>query len=301
MIIGDWEASKHLNEAYRYIRKMGLEANIAELEAFGFTIIEDAVTQEEVERCKATVLAVAERRLGCKLDIDQTENLKGMISGSPLLTNLLFEDVIFEDFLLKPGPQSVIGYLMGQSVKLHGLTSIIKSGGADGMTLHTDIDNGVPDPLPVYSCFGNLTYALTDYTLEGGALAMVPGSHRYCRHPNAQESVMTRGRENPLAIPVTAKAGSAIIWHGNTWHGAFARNTPGLRMSLTYSFCRQFLETQQPLKGRVPAEAWERHAGDDRFASLMGEYSLHGWQDDKNFVDTYSNPRRRQAGDDWYA
>jgi SOS response regulatory protein OraA/RecX len=33
----------------------------------------------------------------------------------------------------------------------------------------------------------------------------------------------------------------------------------------------------------------------------MGEYSLHGWQDDKNFVETYSNPRRRQAGDDWYA
>jgi hypothetical protein len=36
-IIG--EASKHLNEAYPFIRKMVLETNIAELKAFGFTII----------------------------------------------------------------------------------------------------------------------------------------------------------------------------------------------------------------------------------------------------------------------
>ena len=36
MEIGDWPATRDLNDLYREIRSLGLEAQVAELEAFGF-------------------------------------------------------------------------------------------------------------------------------------------------------------------------------------------------------------------------------------------------------------------------
>jgi hypothetical protein len=39
MEIGEWRATRDLNDLYREIRDLGLETNLAELEAFGFTVI----------------------------------------------------------------------------------------------------------------------------------------------------------------------------------------------------------------------------------------------------------------------
>jgi len=195
MDIGDWYSSRFLNDTYRRIRELGLETNIAEIEAFGFTMIENALTAEEVARTQAAILRVAERRLGYPIDLDSTVNLKGKVPGTPVITGLLFEDEWFENLLMRSAPLLIITYLMGQSVKLNSVSSHIKAGGADGLKLHVDADNGITTPLPFYSTFANLTYTLTDYSLEGGALAMVPGSHRWCRQPSPIESVMYRALE----------------------------------------------------------------------------------------------------------
>ena len=53
MKIRDWPATVGLNESYRRIRELGLECNIAELEAFGFTVIEIAASAPLVERLKS--------------------------------------------------------------------------------------------------------------------------------------------------------------------------------------------------------------------------------------------------------
>lgn len=300
MEIQDWYSSRFLNETYREIRRNGLEANLAELEAFGFTMIEHELTADEVERTKSLILQVAERRLGYPIDLNATANLHGKLPGTPVLTGLLFEDTWFEELLLRNKPLLLITYLMGKSGKLNSVSSHIKAGGADGLRLHVDAANGITTPLPFYSTFANLTYALTDYSREGGALAMVPGSHRWCRQPSPIEAVMSLGKESPLAVPLTPKAGTAIIWHGNTWHGAFPRQLAGVRMNLIFAFCRQFIDTQEAIKGRVPAEAWERHDGDERFAALMGKFNYHGWEKDEDFVQDYTE-RAAQAGTDWHA
>jgi hypothetical protein len=298
MDIGDWESSKFLNDTYRYLRSIGWEAKVAELEAFGFTIIENALAPAEVERVRRTLLDVSERRGNPRIDPETVAGLTGFLPGTPLLTNLLFEDPLFEDLLLRPEPMALVRYLMGQSVKLTSVTSNLKAGDADGLFLHADAGNGFTSPLPPYAAFCNLTYALTDYSREGGALAIVPGSHRWCRHPSDQESSMHRDAESPLAVPIEVPAGTAILWHGNTWHGAFPRRTKGLRMNLIYAFCRQFVETQENIKGRVPDAAWERHRGDEIFAGLMNAHGYHGW-DDESFAK--ASDRSRQAGLDWHA
>ena len=39
MEIGNWKTTAELSEIYRTARDLGVETNIAELEAFGFTIV----------------------------------------------------------------------------------------------------------------------------------------------------------------------------------------------------------------------------------------------------------------------
>jgi len=299
MDIGEWPSSRFLNGLYKTIRDKGLESNVAELEAFGFTILPKVLTPGQVEEIKGTIVGVAERRWGRKIDIEKDENLEGRLPGTPLLTNLLFEDRIFEELMMLERPTLLIRYLMGDSVKLNSVSSHFKAGNADGLNLHADAANGIPSPLPFYSCFANLTYVLTDYSRNGGALAMVPGSHRRCRQPSQIESSMSRGKESPEAVPIEAKAGDVVIWHGSTWHGAFPRNEPGIRMNLIFAFCRQFVETQEAIKGNVPGEVWERHRDNPLFASLMGEYSMHGWRSERDFEG--SNERQYQAGLEWHA
>ena len=41
------------------------------------------------------------------------------------------------------------------------------------------------------------------------------------------------------AVPVEAAAGSLIVWHGNTWHGAYPKETDGLRMNVTTYMCNK--------------------------------------------------------------
>jgi hypothetical protein len=56
MEIGDWAATRDLNAIYGQIRALGLEANLAELEAFGFTVIEGALSPDLTRRLRGAVL-----------------------------------------------------------------------------------------------------------------------------------------------------------------------------------------------------------------------------------------------------
>ncbi len=40
MAISDWKSTREPSPLYRQIRELGLEQNVAELDAFGFTILE---------------------------------------------------------------------------------------------------------------------------------------------------------------------------------------------------------------------------------------------------------------------
>ncbi len=67
MKIGDWKASAELNKVYADARALGLETNIAELEAFGFTVVEPEKVKagDLFERMLKSVRAICE-----KLDAD---------------------------------------------------------------------------------------------------------------------------------------------------------------------------------------------------------------------------------------
>ena len=59
MQIGDWRATRDLNPLYQEIRDFGLETGIAELDAFGFTVIENALSPDLTARLREAALAEA--------------------------------------------------------------------------------------------------------------------------------------------------------------------------------------------------------------------------------------------------
>jgi len=291
--IGNWSATQDLNAIYRELRDLGLETNVAELEAFGFTVVRNALSPQVTDRLREAVLREAERRFDRSFDLaDETD-----LAGWTLIPYLLCRDPIFEEALLNPGPLALVTYLVGNSCLLSSLTSHFKGPGGEAIPLHADNSNGAPPPMPPYSQVCNCNYALTDYREELGSFAVVPGSHRLARKPTPHEAALHGPDRNPQAIPLEVPAGSAIVYHGNTWHGSFRRDAPGLRINLSMFFCRQYIATQEIYKNRVPDEVLQRHRDNDRFMTLIGERTYYGWTEegpDRNFADY-------RAGISWHA
>jgi hypothetical protein len=277
MEIGDWAATRDLGRIYGEIRSLGLEANLAELEAFGFTVIEGALSPELTARLRAAVLGAWGERYGRTLDLENETELKEV----ELASYLLFKDRVFEEAVLNPRPLALITYLLGQSCWLSSLTSHVKGPGKVGLLLHSDTANGVPAPFSAYSHVANCNYALTDYTEAGGALAMVPASHRLHRQPTRWEVHLSGPERNPHAIPIEVPAGSAVVWHGNTWHGSFPRTVPGVRVNLATYFCRQYMAPQEIYAdSQAAADLICRHGRESRMAQLLGFNHFNGWRDE---------------------
>lgn len=258
------------------IRAQRLEPHLVELETQGYTTIPGVLSAETVERAKDAILRRVESVTGRRIDPENAtiEDYEGMT----YLPYLLYDDEIFEEILMAPKPLALITYLLGESCLLSSMGCHFKGPGGLPLPLHSDNGNGMPAPFPAYSQVANVNYALTPYSMEAGALAMVPGSHRLARPPRPEETVLGGPKTNPKAVSMDLAPGDVVVWHGNTWHGSFARQVPGIRMNLAVYFCRQYLQSQEQHKGVVPENVLRRHANDERFLMLLHQKQPYGWQ-----------------------
>ncbi|MFM7534626.1 MAG: phytanoyl-CoA dioxygenase family protein [Acidimicrobiales bacterium] len=270
MIITGRGGDPELHEVYGEIRRLGLVEHLAELEAFGYTVVEGALSDELTSSLRDTIVRIVEERSGRTLDVERETDYSGM-AFQPYL---LFADPVFKQAVLNPAPLALITYLLGRHCVLSSLGCHLKGPGGHGLVLHSDQANGVPQPFPAMSLVANCNYALTDYTLEAGALAMVPGSHRRYRQPTRQELRL----DSPEAIPVEVPAGSAVIWHGATWHGSYPRQIPGLRINLSTFFCRPHLLAQENYRDHLPPGYLDGE--DPRLGRLLGTDLAYGWTED---------------------
>jgi len=79
--------------------------------------------------------------------------------------------------------------------------------------------------------------ALVDFTADNGATLAVPGSHRWGedRYPELGE-----------LVPAVMKAGSAVIYLGNTFHAGGANTTrDSIRRGMHVSYCLGWLRTEE--------------------------------------------------------
>jgi len=268
--------------SYKNIRLYNLEENINELETYGFTIIppEKIANKDFLKKIRTKILQLCKERTGEQFYLKRNGK-HGHYKAQPqtdsqfLLYYLLMEGPLFEEWLMNPILNSLVDYLMKGNQQLSSMTSFVKwqgDGYGETLGLHSDTPPNTAEGLlpTAWSDVCNATYCLTDYTLDNGALAIVPGSHRFARQPKFGEGIKR-------AIPVEAKAGSLIAWHGNVWHGAFPKETEGLRLNLTTYFCHKKLKTQEAYQWCVTEEMIKRNP--PGFAKLVAADDPMGWDE----------------------
>jgi hypothetical protein len=257
------------------IEQLGIASYIGELEVKGFCVIPPHLAAPDglMDELRAAIARVYQRRFGNDLDIGG--NSPGSAKGKkgPLgkvLPFILFEDPAFQAAILNPVTLALVTFMLGRNAILSSCQAALKAAGKIDLMLHAD-NSGISVPFPAHYQICNVTYALSDYSENNGSIAFVPGSHRLYRQPLPAE-----GQDQRVAI--AAPAGSMIAFNGNVWHGAFARTTPGLRVSLLCQFARGHLSAFEAYRQKVTKELLESHP--PRFATLMGQHLGYGWTEE---------------------
>ena len=293
------------NKIWGEITEMGLESHIEEIETQGLTVIPPELASPGglSERLLDACLRVAERRYGARPDLKtatvyapkNSERFEGVLGSgkgdSPigdLMQSILLEDEVFEEALMNPVLLSVATYLCGYSSVLYSMGCFVKGPNDTELPLHADADG--PSPLPCHASVVNLTYALTEFNRENGATAFVPGSHRWCRKPLGSEAKVI---DNPQAVAIECEAGSLVCWHGNTWHGAFNRQTGGLRVSIPLVIARPHVRTQENLIDQIPKKILDRNSA--RFSILTHQGLYKGWANQQEAISGGERATRHQA------
>ncbi len=239
------------------IADLGLQRHIDDLDDHGYTVVPPEIANPNglAERMLEACLDIAERRNGERPDIERGGQTGDSPVGDTMLA-LLLEDPVFEESLMNPALLALATYLCGYDVVLSSLTSHMKGSNKTHFRLHTD--TRLPSPLPTQALLCKCIYLLTDFNREQGSTAFVPGSHKWCRNPAADETGIGEVG-NGAAVPVEAAAGSMIMFHGNTWHSTCDRLRPGLRVSVHLLMVRSLLRATEDFVGRIPQEALDRN------------------------------------------
>ena len=258
------------------IKELGLEPYIAELDVRGFTVIPPELTGvgRDPERYIELVLDVVEDDTGVRPNLETGEPFSGIGRIPGAQWTLINQGQPFEEALMDPVLLTLATYLVGYGCVVNAYHPMVKGPGGDDLELHCDAQLAMPvlAPLPSWGVVANLTYALTDYTVDNGCIVYVPGSHRRCSVPTGEQSRVPVNKE---IVPVECPAGSLVVHHANTWHGAYTRRASGLRVSMQMYFARWFMRTLESHIDTIGQEVLDRNP--PRFATLTGQHIEHGY------------------------
>ena len=265
-----------LDHIWKEIDDLGLQLYIEQLDRDGFTVIPPEIANPNglAERVLEACLDIAVRRNGERPDL---ENGNSQNPDSPVGDStkaILLEDPVFEEALMNPALLAVSTYLCGYDVMLSSMNSQMKGPSNTKFLVHTD--TRLPSPLPPQSLQCKCISALTDFDRERGCTAFVPGSHKWNRNPEGNETIMGEGG-SVKTVPAEGAAGLLVIFHGSTWHGAYNRVVPGLRASLHLLMMRSILRMTEDFYDRIPKDMLERNSA--RFAILTQQAIIPAYID----------------------
>ena len=271
------------------IQELGIEQYARELDSNGLTIVPPEVNQfglERIDRIVEIILERAEAMTGSKFTLDDgpldelefprpeltPEQMKqiearGLTDALLKPTQFLIQkltqvDRIFRDLAVNPVSVALQNHMMAGQTRLSSANCFVKWQGdfgyGPGLGLHDD--QGRP-PLPwgPVAHTGNSTWCLTDYTLDGGALAYVQGTHTEGKPAPPPERVyifgLPRKRVGACVTRTSGKRSRTWLPRASVRQGARpGRPNPGSARSCGFS--RRVCASDDP-GGRVPAPGAE--------------------------------------------
>jgi len=267
----------------KLVSELALEQYVLELDLNGYTVVPPEVTgvsAADVDELCRLLLDKSEELVGCAFSVkdgpecpldfgDYRGSLELQSRAKPSqfqLMQLCTYNRAFRDLAVNPVATALMRYLIGPfTTRFSSHNCFVKwqgEGYGDSLGLHCD-QGGVPQPWGRTAMTANCNWCLTDYTLENGAFACVPGSHLKNSHPVMPQAVKD-------AIPVECPRGSLIAFHGQLWHGAYPRTTPGLRLTIANYYRHAVILPQDDIPNHFPKALAEDCNDPELFTQLAG-------------------------------
>lgn len=211
------------------------EVQLAEWEAalndVGYLIIPNALPPATVEHFRARLESIPDSYgYGPNSQVrlfEQGMDFVGLLENEPIIS--LMERVLGLNLHII----ALQGHRMRQGTEVHGWH-------ADEIYLQrpTDVPDEVDYP-PIINVI-NCHYYLVDVPMELGPTQIVPGSHRACRQPRAEDGAPPRwrGQEHISAV---VKAGDCVLYSNQSWHRGGPNQTDQTRLSVVPAYSRRFV------------------------------------------------------------
>lgn len=189
---------------------------LTELKVLGYTVIEDVLDKASVDTMRAFVEEQA-------FTIGVESHHRGKARH---LANLVTLKPMFLPVIDHPAVLPYVEALMGKHIILGSLSARIVRAGEPKQTLHSDVPiemHRYGEQMPLMM---NSVWALSDLNPQNGGTCLVPGSHQ------SHLSEPPKGLKLPHEVQPTLRAGSVVIFHGQTWHGGGENQTDQLRTAM---------------------------------------------------------------------
>ncbi len=265
------------------ITQLGIGAYAQELDLKGYTVVPPEVTglsESDVDALVQGLLDKSEALVGCPFSVEQgphaeldfgdyagtLELQSGAKPSQFQLMQLCTYGRPFRDLAVNSVAVALMKYMIGPFVTRFSSHNCFVKWAGEGygksLGLHCD-QGGLPLPWGRNALTANCNWCLTDYTLDKGAFACVPGSHHKNSHP-----VMPRAVQD--AIPIECPRGSLIAFHGQLWHGAYPRKETGLRLTIANYYRHQAVQPQDDIPNHFPKALVDDCSNPQLFEELCG-------------------------------
>jgi phytanoyl-CoA hydroxylase len=224
-------------------------AQIESYRSFGFLVIENFLSEDELEHWRKTVTTAVKERGGIKIPgkeikvgeadgINEDADYFGKVFDQ--LINLWQTDKGAREIMLDERLGKMAAQLAGvDGIRIWHDQALIKRPWANPTAWHLDT--------PFWSFSDrnaiSIWVALDNATLENGCLFFIPGSHK---QTNFDKITIGRNMDgifdvypqlkNTMPIAAPMKAGSCSFHNGLTVHGANANMTSGFRRAMTCAY-----------------------------------------------------------------
>ena len=242
---------------------MNVDTHVEELERDGYTIIPDALCQEEMvsTRCAVEELLAAEEAVA-RTTGTQTDNLRNshaIVGKQPKLY----------EFFLNPPVMQVVRAVLGEDARMYdaNIRVPMPTGNRDarkGFQVHVDREDYTVLPFiggKHYPMALNVVWCLVDFTEKNGTTRLWPGSHLSCQVPDPETTA-------PGSIHINATSGLAVVWDAALWHQGGINRDTGPRWTVIAYYQRAWIKGKTDSVRLLPPEAVKQMS--DEAKQLVG-------------------------------
>lgn len=225
----------------------------------GYFVVPGALSATQVEELNCIVNEHSKDDDISVTHFHGNENNQKKLHLQKRVWNLLNKGEIFAELVQHPLVMKVFAKILGKNFILGSFAANKLLPGALGQEPHIDYpywDMYEPDefPMGINSSFHmncQSLFTLHDFTVENGATAVVPFSHKRGSYPDTELF-------KEQAIQVECPAGSLVLFTGMIWHCAMPNNSQTIRTSLLGQYLPKFVKPMEDLTNSIDPQVMAR-------------------------------------------